>query len=125
MKKWVTIVMSLPLAVWFLVPDGRYGIISIFVHMALLPVSLVCLNAISVLRYKLSLLPAVSASLIGLVGGNLIGYIRWGISSGNLLDPDGETIWITQRILLYQLTFVLVGLLLAAFIRWILHKNRT
>jgi len=124
MKKWVALNISFPFGAWFLIPDGRSGILWILVHMALLPISIICLNVIIVLKGKLSILVAASASLIGLVAGNLAGYVRWGVSSGKIFNPDGETLWITEKIFFYQITVVFAGLVLAAFIRWVFHKKR-
>jgi hypothetical protein len=124
MKKWITLNISLPLGVWFLIPDGRYGVISILVHLMLLPVSIICLNSISIFKGRLTILLVAGTSLVGVVCGNLIGYVRWGIYSGKIFNPDGETLWITEKIFFYQITVVFAGLVLAAFIRLVFHKNR-
>jgi len=41
-------------------------------------------------------------------------YVTWGISTGNLLHPDGETIWIQQALLKYYF-FIALGLFLFLF----------
>ncbi len=112
MKKWIALNFSLPLGVWILIPDGRYEVIFIFAHMVVLPVSIICLNLISVFKGKVPVLLVAGVSLVGVVCGVVISYIRWGIDSGKLFNPDGETIWIIEKLLIYQICFVAVGLAL-------------
>jgi len=125
MKKWAVLNIGIPLFLKLCMPDGRAGLWPlILIDMFLLPGCLVCLNAIAVVKARLSVLVAVSLALIGLIVGSFTGYVRWGVSSEKMFNPDGETLWIVEKIFIYQLTFVLVGLLLATFIRWILYKKR-
>ncbi len=122
MKKWIALNFSLPLVVWFLIPDGRYEVIFIFAHMVVLPVSVICLNFISVFKGKAPMLLVAGASLVGVVCGVVISYIRWGVDSGKLFNPDGETIWIIEKLLIYQICFVAGGLVIIAIIKSIKRR---
>jgi hypothetical protein len=122
MKKRYALSICFPIIIWTLIPDGRYDIWFIITHMIVLPLISVFLNCICALKPLKSYFYLMLCSLFGLFFGNVIGYLRWGLSSGKLLNPDGETIWIAQHLLAYQLCFVIIGTGIGATIMTILFR---
>ncbi len=103
----------IPVILKVLVPDGRYGVISLAVDFIILPLALIILN-IYLIQSKIesSLLKCFVLMLIGLLLGNAVGYVVWGITSKNLLSPDAETLVISKGIVLYHIAvcFIFAGI---------------
>lgn len=99
----------IPVILKILVPDGRYGVITIVVDFIILPLSLIILN-IYLIQSKTEslLLKCFALMLVGSLLGNAVGYIIWGISSKNLMSPDAETLVISKAIVLYHIAVCLI-----------------
>lgn len=110
MNNWVIYFnLIIPFIVKIFIPDGRYGALTIVTDTIILPVSLVALNiAIFFSEIEASFLKCSLFMLTGLLLGNFVGYIIWGISSKNLLKPDAETAWITKSLIIYHACFVII-----------------
>ena len=102
MKNWLIYLnLLIPFIVKMFIPDGRYGSITIITDMIILPATLMILNITLYLnKIEPSFLKCCLLMLIGLLIGNLIGYIIWGFSTKNLLNPDAETLWIQKSLLI-------------------------
>lgn len=75
--------------------------IQIIFNLIILPVILCGLNVILFLKGKLKSFNTLYFIMpIACILGELIGYLNWGISTGNLLKPDGETIMLTKYFVL-------------------------
>ena len=122
MKKKYALSICFPVGIWALIPTGRYGNWFIITHMIVLPLITVFLNYVLASKTMKTYFYLTLCSLFGLFFGTIIGYLQWGISSGKLLNPDGETIWIVQHLLAYQLCFVIIGTVIGATIMTILFR---
>ena len=99
----------IPVVTKMFIPDGRYGSLTIITDTIILPATLALLNIAFVIKNpEISYVKYFSFMLIGLLLGDSIGYLIWGISSKNLLKPDAETLWITRSLLLYHVAAVVV-----------------
>lgn len=95
----------IPVVLKVLVPDGRYGVVTLAVDFLVLPLSLIVLNIFLIqTKVENSLLKCSALMLAGLLLGTVVGYIIWGMTNANksLLSPDDETLMIFQAILIYQ-----------------------
>ena len=90
--------------------SGRISFIEIFVGTIAVPIYLVgisykLLDNFSICKLFSALLATLSVTLFGIV----IGYFNWGITTGNLLNPDGETIHIFNLEMVISAIIVFVG----------------
>ncbi len=113
MRKWfIYLNLAIPFITKFFIPDGRYGALTIITDTAVLPSILLALNIVLFLgRMESSLLRCAIFMFLGLVLGNFVGYIVWGITNKSLLHPDAETVWIAKKLLVYHSFFVIVSFL--------------
>lgn len=94
--------LIVPLLIKAVIPDGRYGIITILTDMVILPTVLILLNIfILVYKIEISFLRLWIFMLIGLLIGTMTGYVIWGISNSRLLRPDSETLLVNGMLLVY------------------------
>lgn len=107
-KQWVLLNVALPVVAFFFVPDGRYS--CLFPSLVfLMPLGLLTLNTVLLFTgVERSLFKLALFSTSGLLAGDAVGYLRWGLSSGRLFYPDGETVWIQQAIITYYVSCVVV-----------------
>lgn len=106
-----------------IVPDGRYGIITLAVDFLILPLSLIILNIYLIQsKAESSLLKCFAFMLVGLLLGNVVGYIIWGITSKMLMSPDPETILISQKIAVYHIIVCVVFVAVYKGILTMTHK---
>lgn len=90
--------------------SGRISFIEIFVGTIAVPIYLVgisykLLDNFGICKFFSALLATLSVTLFGIV----IGYFNWGITTGNLLNPDGETIHIFNLEMVISTIIVFVG----------------
>lgn len=100
--------LFIPFIIKVLIPDGRHGTITIITDTIVLPTALMVLNIIVLVNKVSSPAKCFIFMLLGLILGDLVGYIIWGISSKNLLNPDAETIWINKSLFLYHIGFTII-----------------
>jgi hypothetical protein len=114
-----------PVIIKAIIPDGRYGLVTIVTDLIVLPMLLLALNVYLLVKtIEISYLKCFSFMLLGLLLGNLAGYIIWGISSKKLFNPDGETIWIMKSLIIYHVSLVLIFYLLCQFGKFIKHFKK-
>ena len=107
MNKLILLNVFIPWSIKIIIPDGRYGIITIFTDLIILPFILLLLNILFFLRgIEHSILKVSFYMSSGLILGDITGYIIWGISSKKLFNPDYVTFGIIQRLLIYHIFFV-------------------
>ena len=82
--------------------EAALGIIIIPVYLTI--VSLKFTNRVCFKSYILQLLIMFVVSVIG----NIISYVNWGISSGNLLCPDSETVLLIRLQIITALSIIVV-----------------
>lgn len=103
----------IPVILKALVPDGRYGIITLAVDFIIFPLFLIILN-VYLIQSKTgsSLLKCFIFMLLGSLLGDAVGYVVWGITSRNLISPDAETLVISKAIVLYHVAacFIFAGI---------------
>ena len=90
--------------------SGRISFVEIFVGTIAVPIYLVgisykLLGNFGICKFFSALLAMLSVTLLGIV----IGYFNWGITTGNLLNPDGETIHIFNLEMVISAIIVFVG----------------
>lgn len=101
--------LIIPFIIKIFIPDGRYGAVTIVTDMIILPVGLAAFNIVIFLnKIEASFLKCSLFMLTGLIFGNFVGYMIWGISSKNLLNPDAETVWILKSLIIYQVCFAII-----------------
>lgn len=112
--------LLLPFIIKIFIPDGRYGALTIITDIVILPLLLIMLNGvILIVKIEESFVKCCIFMMLGLVLGDLVGYVVWGISSGNLLKPDEETLHIIKSLILYHLGVVAILFLLIQVGRFI------
>ncbi len=115
--------LAIPFVVKLIIPDGRYGMITIVTDLFVLPISLLLINIFLVVkRIEKSVLKLASFNLFGLALGNLTGYAVWGISRGRLFNPDGQTIYIILQLLKYHFLFVLISWAIVKLVNFLYLK---
>ena len=100
------------LPIWLMAPKGATIIptLQIIIDLIIIPCALSILNIKSYLAGKIrKYLSAYLITLFCAVVAQVIGYCNWGISTGNLFNPDGETIYLTK-------SFIIASLVLTSFI---------
>lgn len=104
---------------WYLEKTpGTISTIEIVVGTILIPIYLLIvsaklLNEVSISRFVGFLL----AMLLTTTVGHLIGYFNWGISTGNILNPDSITIFIIKYQMMTSSIIITVGWLVACLVK--------
>lgn len=115
--------LVLPFIVKIFIPDGRYGSITIVTDTILLPIILIILNiSVFLNKIEVSILKLAIFMLLGLLLGNVVGYIIWGISSKHLFNPDAETQWINKALILYHICLVAIFLSVVYIVIFLRNK---
>ena len=100
------------LPLWLVAPKGSTIIptLQIIVDLVVVPLALSVLNIKFYLNGKIrKRLNAYLVTVLCAVVTQVIGYCNWGISTGNLFNPDGETIYLTK-------SFIIAALILTSLI---------
>jgi hypothetical protein len=123
MNSWIVYLnLAVPFIVKLFIPDGRCGNLTILTDFIVLPLMLTILNIVILLnKISVSHIKCFSLMLIGLLLGNAIGYIIWGISSKRLLKPDGETLWIIKSLSIYHICYVIGIFILFVLGKYLFH----
>ena len=73
------------------------GSIELVFNVVLLPLYLIIFNYIySIKKKQFNFLPNIALMLSAAIFGNCLYYFNWGITTGRMFSPDGETIWLFQ-----------------------------
>ena len=84
-----------------------YGLFLYLIDWVVVPFGLALINVILFFtKIEKSFLKVWLFMLGGLLLSFVIGYIAWGILTGKLFHPDGETIHVTKWLLIYYVCFV-------------------
>ena len=102
----------------FLERNGEISLIEIFVGTIVVPIYLVIvsykfLDDFSMSKFFSILLIIIVVTLLGIA----ISYFNWGITTGNLLKPDSETIHITNWQMIIASIIVTAGWIVAYMIK--------
>ncbi len=91
MRNWLLYLnIGIPVIVKSFIPDGRYGVVTIITDLVLLPLVLLILNITIVLqKIETSFFRCSLFMLGGLLVGDLVGYVLWGLSSKQLPHSKG------------------------------------
>ena len=103
---------------WFLVKGGTLSLIEILIGTVVIPIYLIIvsyklLDDLGFARFFLVLFMMLVVTILGIV----ISYFNWGISIGNLLKPDSETVLIIKSEMFIALIIVIVGWTVAYMIK--------
>jgi hypothetical protein len=101
------------------VPDGRYGIVTVVTDTILLPLMLCVLNIVLILKGVTSVAKSSLLMLCGLLLGDAVGYLIWGVSSKRFLRPDGPTVTIYVYLIGYHLAATAASSALFLLVRWL------
>ena len=71
------------------------------------------LNKVSIGKFLYFLLLMISLTLLG----HIISYFNWGISTGNLWNPDSETVHIIMMQITTSLIIIILGWIIACLIK--------
>ena len=61
--------------------------------------------------------------LVGILLGDILGYVIWGISSKRLFHPDGETVYLYQKLIACHIGTVLIVLVLFSLLKNFFFKK--
>lgn len=112
MKRLIYLNLFIPL----LIPAFRPGEIFIVTAIVIIPGILFLMNITMYFRgIEKSVLKCTGLMLLGLYLALLIGYLRWGITTGNLFHPDAETVWLNLLAGMYYLVFSAISFLIFYF----------
>ncbi len=104
---------------WFLEKNaGITGLIELAIGVLVIPIYLVIINfkffdKISAGKFVILLLLMIGINVIG----HLISYFNWGLSTGNLLTPDSETVHIIKLAIVASTIILTVGWITACLIK--------
>lgn len=103
---------------WFLDRNGTLSLVEMFIGTIVIPIYLIVVGYkspgdINTSRFWLILIVILVVTLLGIA----ISYFNWGISTGNLLKPDSETVLIMQIQIIVSSAIVIVGWAIAYFIK--------
>ena len=114
---WLNLVA--PFIVKLFIPDGRYGIITVVTDTVVLPLVLCGLNIVLILKGGASLAKSSLLMLCGLLLGDAVSYLLWGLSSKRLLRPDGPTVSIYAYLIGYHVAVVVASFVLFLLVKWV------
>lgn len=105
---------------WFLEKStGITALVQLALGGLVTPIYLIILNFTSVDNTNLGKLIIQLILMIVITGiGILISYFNWGISTGNLLTPDSETIHIIHLEIIISSFIVMLGWVILTIIRY-------
>ena len=104
----------------FLDMNGMVELIELVIGTIVVPIYLIIistkfLNDFSANNYFIML----TIMLVITVAVSIIGYVNWGVTTGKLLNPDSETVYITKLEIIISAIIIFVGWSMAWFIK---HK---
>lgn len=102
----------------FFESSGEISLAEIFTETIIIPIYLIIvsyklLEHFSVSKFFAMLLLILVVTIFGIV----ISYFNWGITTGNLLNPDNETIYIIHWQMIIASVIVIVGWTVAYMIK--------
>lgn len=122
-KRYLLLNLFIPVATCCLVPDGRYGLLTVLVWFGL-PIALLVFDLFLIPKTTFRVLfLCILLATVGVLLGQQTGYIIWGVSSDRLFTPDGETVWIQEALLKYNLATMSAGGLALLLIKAI-HQRK-
>lgn len=102
----------------FLERNGEISLIEIFVGTIVVPIYLVIVSYKLLDHFSMSkFFPMLLIILVVTILGIVISYFNWGITTGNLLKPDSETIHITNWQMIIASIIVIIGWAVAYIIK--------
>lgn len=110
----------LPFIIKLFFPEGQYDSLILLIDIFVLPLGLLIMNIWLVLwKKENSLTFSFIIMLVGLLIGIIIGYFVGAAMAGRILNPDGESIWITRKLSIYYIIFsascIVMGLIIDRF----------
>ena len=101
---------------WFLINNWMVSLIEIFIGTVVIPIYLITisnklLDNFGTREFFVKLVIMLGITILGIV----ISYFNWGITTGNLLNPDSETIYILKLEMVISSIIVIVSWIIIYF----------
>ena len=94
------------------------ALVELLFNVFIAPIMLIFLNAkLCLWRHLWSSMLFIIPMLIVLVAEIALGYLRWGIQTGNLYKPDSETLLVVQSEILWASIITFVGWFIICIIK--------
>lgn len=109
------VVNILFLPFWFIeekvdfITKGTISFVEMIFNAFIVPVFLLIINFYTLKKINKPIWQHYIIMIITAIISGAICYINWGINSGNLLNPDGMTVALTQLIIIISVTIITVA----------------
>ena len=110
--------LAIPFIVKLFIPDGRFGRITVVTDLVILPLVLCVLNLVLLVKGVASVTKSSLLILCGLLLGDAVGYLVWGLSSKRLFSPDGPTVSVYVYLVGYHVVVVVLSFVVFLFVKW-------